>query len=435
MQNILSKVKGRVDAAEVFYMKSHKTEIGFEGWKLKKSSVVQKEGYCLRVIVNGRVGFSATTDPNGVDEMIDHAVATAKFGEQVDLSFPEPSKYEDMQLFDDKLDALSIPEIIEFGKMFIEHSEQFRDIADLNFDATRSILDVKLANTSGIDAGYNRTALSWSGSLNRVKQNDVFILWDGSASTSMPDMETEIKKITGPFTQKMELADNLIDIETGSMPVLFSPRGTLVILLPLNAAINGRSVYTGSSPLVGKEGQKLFDESLTVIDDGTLPGGIGSAPFDDEGTPKRRIPIVEKGVFKNFLFDRTTAAKSGRESNGCADRGIFSPPTPGGSNMSVEKGAVSKADMISDIDNGILVDGVLGMGQGNIISGTFSNPFAAVFKIENGELVGRVKDGTISGNIYQDLKKISAVGDEQETVYGSFHAPYIRVDSLSVTGN
>ncbi len=434
MQEILKKVKGRVDSAEVFYMKSHRTEVGYEGWKLKKSSVVQKEGFSLRVVKDGRVGFSATTDMNAIDDMIDNAVATAKYGEIVDLKFPGQGQFADINLFDDKLDALTIPDIIEFGKIFIDKSEPFRGIADLNFDSTRSILEVKLANSSGFDAGYRKTYLSWSGSLHRVKENDVFLLWDGSARTSLPDMEAEILKMTEPFEEKMRLADNLVDISTGKMPVVFSPRGTLVVLLPLNAAINGRSVYTGSSPLVGKEGQKLFDEHLTVVDDGTLPGGIGSAPFDDEGTPKRRIPIVEKGVFKNFLFDNVTAAKSGRESNGCADRGIFSAPSPGTSNLAVEKGKVSKEEIISSIDNGILVDGVLGMGQGNIISGTFSNPFGAVFKIENGELVGRVKDGTIAGNIYNDLREIAAVGDKQETVYGSFHAPYIRVDSLTVTG-
>jgi len=434
MHNILDKTKGRVDSAEVFFVKSHKTEIAYEGWKLKKSSVVQKEGYSLRVTKNGKVGFSATTDPAGIDEMIENAIATVKFGEQVNLVFPGPTALPDLDLFDEKLEALTIPDIIGFGGKFIDKCEKFRDIADLNFEATRAIVEVKLANTSGFDSGYRKIYLGWGGSLNRVKENDVFILYDGAVATKLPDMEVEIAKMTEPFFEKMELADNLIDVTTGKMPVVFSPRGTLVILLPLHAAINGRSVYTGSTPLIGKEGEKLFDENFTVVDDGTMPGGIGTAPFDDEGVLKRRLPIVENGVFKNFLFDKVTAAKSGRESNGCADRGIFSPPIPSTSNLAIAEGNDTKGDIIASIDNGILVDGVLGMGQGNIISGTFSNPFGAVFKIEKGKLVGRVKDGTISGNIYNDLKSIKSIGDEQETVYGSFHAPYIRVDSLNVTG-
>jgi len=434
MKNILDKVKGRVDAAEVYYLKSHKTEVAFEGWKLKRSSAAQKEGFSLRVVKNGKVGFSATTDPNGIDQMIENAVATAQFGEKVDITFPGKSDFPDMGLFDNKIESLSIPEIIDIGNLFVDKCEKFRDIADLGFDVNRGVIEVKLANTSGFDSGFSKTYLSWGGSLNRVKENDVFMVWDGSATTHIPDIEAEITKITNKFTEKMGLADNLIQIKSGKMPVVFSPRGTLVVLLPLHSAINGRSVYTGSSPLVGKEGQKLFDENLTVVDDGTMPGGMGTVPFDDEGLPKRRLPIVENGVFKNFLFDLVTASKSGRESNGCADRSIFSPPVPSTSNLAIATGNTKNEDIIGNIDDGILVDGVLGMGQGNIISGTFSNPFGAVFKIEKGKLVGRVKDGTISGNIYEDLKDIAAIGDKQEVVYGAFHAPYIRVDSLNVTG-
>ena len=433
MQDILKRVAGRVDAAEVFYTDSHSTEIGYEGWKLKRCTVVQKEGYSLRVVKNGRVGMAATTDPNGIDRMIENAVATAEFGEKVDIRFPEQSEFSRPAIYDRAIEDLTIDEITSFGKIFIDYCGRHRDSSDLAFDAERTIVEVRIANTSGLNDGYKKTILSWGGFLSRVKQNDVFMVGDGSGSTHLPDMDAELKRMTDPFHEKMELANNLVTVASGRIPVVFSPRGSIVLFVPIQAAINGRSVYTKTSPLIGKEGEKIFDEKLTIVDDGTLDRKLGSSPFDDEGMPKRPIEIVEKGVFKNFVFDLVTAARTGRKSNGCGERGIFSPPVPALSNIEIMPGSQSYEEIIGSIDEGVLIEGVLGLGQGNIISGDFSNPVGTAFKIENGKLVGRVKNASISGNVYRDMKEISAIGDKQELIYGSYLLPYIRLDTINVT--
>ncbi|MCK5832548.1 TldD/PmbA family protein [bacterium] len=433
MQKILEKVKKRVDSAEIFYIKSHLTEIGYEGWKLKRSTVVQKEGYSLRVIKNGKIGFAATTDINGIDTMIDNAIATAGFGERVDIEFPGQQKFNLPNIFDKALTELSIEDLIEYGKMFIAQCERYRDVADLSFEAQKMIAEVKIANTSGLENGYSKTIISWGGFLNRVKEGDVFMVGDGSGSTHLPDMKEEIRKMTELFHRKMELADNIVTISAGKIPVVFDPKGSMVLTLPIRAAINGRSVYSKSSPLVGKEGQKLFDDKFSIYDDGTLNRRLGSTPFDDEGVAKQRIDIIKNGVFKNFIFDIVTAAKAGRSTNGCGERGIFSPPIPSLSNLAVATGDIPYKKMISDVEEGLLVEGVLGLGQGNIISGAFSNPVGTAFKIEKGELVGRVKNASIAGNIYSDMKEISAIGNKQELVWGSYLVPHIRLDTLNVT--
>ncbi len=432
MQKILSKVKGRVDSAEVFFVRSHQTEIGYDGWKLKRSTVVQKEGYSLRVVKNGRIGFAATTDPNGIDLMVENAVATAAFGETVAIEFPSAQNFATPNIFDPKLAGLSIEQMIDYGKLFIAQCERYRGIADLSFESQKMTIEVKLANTSGFEGGYEKTVFSYGGYLSRVKEGDVFMVGDGFGSTHLPEMTEALRKMTEPFHRKMELADNIVTVSSGKMPVIFDPKGSMVLLLPIRAGINGRSVYTKSSPLVGKEGQKLFDERLSIYDDGTLDRRLGSSPFDDEGVAKTRIDIVKNGVFENFIFDIVTAAKAGRSSNGCGERGIFSPPSPSLSNFAVAAGNVPYADMIGSIDEGLLVEGVLGLGQGNIISGAFSNPVGTAFKIEKGEPVGRVKNASIAGNIYNDMREIAALGDTQELVYGSYLVPFIRLDTLNI---
>ncbi len=198
--------------------------------------------------------------------------------------------------------------------------------------------------------------------------------------------------------------------------------------------MNGKEVYKGTSPLAGKIGEKLFDDKITIIDDGTIDGKFASASYDDEGVPRRRNVLIEKGVLKSFIYDLKTAAQSGVKSTGNASRGLFSPPEPSGTNLVIHPGETQLKDILSGMDNGIVVEDLLGIGQGNIISGAFSNPLALAFKVEKGEIVGRVKDLSIAGNIYDLLKNVAAVSKETQWVYSTIQAPYILIPEMNVAG-
>jgi PmbA protein len=232
--------------------------------------------------------------------------------------------------------------------------------------------------------------------------------------------------------QKLELAKNTTTIASGRMPVLFSPRGALVLGLPLMYGFNGKNVYTGISPMKTKLGEKLFDDKISIVDDGTIDGQFGSAPYDDEGMPHRRNVLVKNGVLESFLYDLKTAAQSGANSTGNGSRSLLSPPSPSPTNLIFEAGETPLADMIAGIDHGLLVEGVLGLGQGNVISGAFSNPVGLAFKIEKGEIVGRVKDVSIAGNVYELLQNVSAVSQEKEWFYYNFNMPYVLLPDMNI---
>ena len=231
---------------------------------------------------------------------------------------------------------------------------------------------------------------------------------------------------------KLELAKQSADHQIGQMPVLFAPTGALVLGLPMMQALNGKNVYTGISPMAGKVGETLFDAKITVEDDATIDGKFGSAAYDDEGVAHRRNVLIQDGVLQGFLYDLKTAAQSGVESTGNGSRGLFSPPSPSPSNLVFGAGETPLADMIAGIDEGLLVENVLGLGQGNVISGAFSNSVSLAFKIEKGEIVGRVKDVSIAGNIYELLQDVAAVSQETEWVYRSLCLPYILLDDMNV---
>jgi PmbA protein len=216
------------------------------------------------------------------------------------------------------------------------------------------------------------------------------------------------------------------------MPVLFSPTGALALAVPLMMGLNGKAVYRGTSPMAGKVGDRLFDERVTLVDDGTLHGRYGSAPYDDEGVPHRRNALIDGGILQGFVYDLKTAAQAGVESTGNGSRGLFSAPSPSFTNLVWSAGDVPVADMVAGIDEGLLAEIPLGLGQGNVLSGAFSNSLGLAFKIEKGEIVGRVKDVSIAGNIYDLLQDVAAVSRESEWIYYNYRLPHILLADMNV---
>jgi len=130
------------------------------------------------------------------------------------------------------------------------------------------------------------------------------------------------------------------------------------------------------------------------------------------------------------------AAGAGVETTGNGIRaGFHSSPSPGVSNLTVPEGNTSFSDMIKDIKEGMIIDQVLGLGQGNVLSGVFSINVQLGFKIKNGKVAGRIKNVMIAGNAFQVLKDIVAVGSEARWVSGQYHFPHVYVKSLSVSTN
>ena len=162
------------------------------------------------------------------------------------------------------------------------------------------------------------------------------------------------------------------------------------------------------------------------------PGGFGSAAYDDEGVPHQRTVLVENGVLRGFYYDLKTAARAGVPSTGNGSRGLFSQPDPAPTNLLWGAGETPLADMLAGIEEGLWVENVLGLGQGNIISGAFSNPLALGFKIEKGQIVGRVKGVSIAGNVYELLRHVSAVSRETAWVYQNFNQPYALLEEMTV---
>ena len=197
-------------------------------------------------------------------------------------------------------------------------------------------------------------------------------------------------------------------------------------------AFNGKAVLEGASPLRDKLGKQVFDKKLSLWDDATVAYGVGSYPFDDEGVPSQRLPLVTNGVIANFLYDLQTAALAGTRSTGNGRRaGGF--PSPSISSIILGESNVSFQAMVKDMKEGLIVDEVMGAGQGNLLGGDFGGNVLLGYKVQNGEIVGRVKDTMIAGNIYQVLKELLGVGQETRWVGGILQTPPLYCSGVSVS--
>jgi PmbA protein len=195
---------------------------------------------------------------------------------------------------------------------------------------------------------------------------------------------------------------------------------------------SGKTVLQGASPLVGKLGEKMLDRRFSLWDEPYLPYVPGSRMCDDEGVPSRRMPLIDKGVISNFLYDLQTAAQAGEESTGNAHRGISSLPSPGTSVIVIGEGDVSYQDMIGGVKDGLIVESLLGAGQSNILGGDFNANVLLGYRVEGGSVTGRVKNTVISGNVYTALKDIQATEREGHWVGGSLRTPAFCLGSVSV---
>jgi PmbA protein len=429
--DILTQLSKQAEQVEVVSLQNEKTTVEYEANQLKTCTVTETKGMAVRVIRKGRLGFAASSDDQALDKLAVNVLESAAYGDQAAFSFPGPQPAPAVRTFDQAIADLSIPRLVEMGREMLDLVLKVEPEARCNISLERNLVSTSIRNSAGLDASFQTSPLALGFEIDRIEGDDVLILFDQVGTTLW---EANYLDLARRLVEKLKQARTLTTIQPGRMPVVFAPNGTLALGLPISRGLNGKEVHKGTSPLKGRIGEKIFDEKVTILDDGTVDGKFASAAYDDEGVPHRRNLLVDKGVLKGFIYDLKTAARSGVASTGNASRSLFNPPEPALTNFVIQPGQTRLKEMLAGIDEGILVEDLLGIGQGNIISGAFSNPLALAFKIEKGEIVGRVKDLSIAGNVYDVLNNVAAISREALWVYNTFQAPYILIPEMSVAG-
>ena len=419
------------DSAEVIYEEGESRSISFENNKLKSVYTKSIRGIGLRVIKDGKIGFSSTTDFRNPQQLVINALESANFGQEAKFEFQTKSQLKETKLFDENVVNYPIDKGIQLGNEAIEKILSVNPGYECGVSIGKGVGKSRLLNSKGLDTSTRSTSFGTSMDILFVKEKGLLWVGEGESSARVDD---DLSKLTTKMLYDLKLAEKEVDISTAAYPVVFTSKAIGNLLSTFESGCNGKLVQKGVSPLTGKLGEKIIDERISIYDDPTIDYADGSYDCDDEGVPAQRTPMFEAGVLKNYIFDLQTAGIMNAKSTGNGTRSFSSQPSPGNSNVIVEPGDMKFEDMIKDMKRGILVDQVLGGGQSNVLAGEFSVNIDLGYLVENGEIVGRVKDCMVAGNVFDVFNNIIALGDKSDW-HGSLRVPPFYFKSINLAGN
>lgn len=437
--DILELAKKNAEAAELYEAHTEALGVTFHGGEVEKVGTEAILGRALRVIAKGKLGFASTAG-GGAEALVEAALAAAEHGDPAPFKFPPLGDGTKVETFDPAVPNISAEDLLTWGEEAANViKKEFPELV-VNVYLSRAVTEVVIHNTAGGERREKRTSLSFTVGVERVKEGDIWLVYETQAVRRLSDLDR--KKLVEKILEKLRWGAEVVPPPTGQPPVLFLPSGVPVLLLPLIHGFSGLSVFLGTSPLKGRLGEQAFHKDFTLVDDGLIPFGPRARSFDDEGVPVGRLPLAEGGVVRNFFYDLRAAALNGAEPTGnglkggpFGDGGFRTPPGPSPRHLVIRPGEGSLPELIREMKEGLIVSDVIGLGQGNIQSGAFSNNVSVGFVVRDGKVVGRVKNTMIFGNAYEILKDgLIQIGGEPEWVGGTLLTPPILVQGVSVVG-
>jgi PmbA protein len=428
LEKILETVLKRVDEAEVYQVEGEQTPVLFKSDALHSIDTKHTRGLGLRVVREGKIGFSSTSDMSRVDEMIEAAVESSRFGQEAKFEFPRKAEFPEVHVYDEGVAGFSAEAAAKEGDTLIAGIKEKEP--DLKVDAhiEKAVSKVRIANSRGLDFSFDKTHFTYYVEGFLLTGGSFVWISEGKSKCSLC-LETE--RFVNEILWKTSLAKKPVEAPDKALPVLFMPDALLSLLGAFALGVNGKQVQKGSSPLLGRIGEKIVSEKVSICDDGLLECGMRSSPVDGEGVPSTKLALIEEGVLKGYVFDLQTAGLMGVSTTGNAARSYSSMPMPRVSNFCVAPGTSPVGEMVKGMKEGIVIYDVLGGGQSNLLAGDFSVNISLGFKVENGEMVGRIKDSMIAGNVYDVFSRVRDVGKEVEEVWG-YCSPAFCFDDVRV---
>jgi PmbA protein len=387
-----------------------------------------------------RTANTSTSDftEAGLDQLVRSAVDLAQVTSQDPFAgLPEPSAMGqvagNLDLYYEDVYSMPAAERIEYARRAeaaaLSADPRLKNSDGGSFDAATG--HKVMANSRGFVAEYRRSYCSVAAMpIAQTEQGGMQRdYWFSSART--------LGKLASPESIGAEAARrtlrrlNARRVATQQVPIVFAPEIARSLVGNIFEAANGDSIYRGASFWANQLGQQVASSNVTVIDDGTIPGLFGTAPFDGEGLPTRRTIIVENGVLKNYLLNTYTGRKLSMQSTGNASRGLAGTPGIGAGNLFLENGSVSPQQLLADVKVGLYVTELMGFGV-NMVTGDYSRGAAGLW-IENGELTFAVEEITIAGNLKEMLNNVTAIANDLE-FRGAVASPTLRIDGMTIAG-
>ena len=424
------------DAADAIYACNASTTVAVRLGALEDVERSEGEEIGLRVFVGQRSASIAASDmnPATLSTLVDRCIAMAREAPEDPYAGLAP---------EDRLLRGGLPEL-DIADASDPEPALLRSRAFEAEEAARAVSGVTNSEGGGASNGRSQVALATSHGFAGAYAGTSHSTWASVLAGTGADMQRDHASHSARYLEDLDGSVaigtrageravarlNPAKLESGVLPILFDPRIGSGLLGHLIGGMVGPAIARRSSFLLESLGEALFDSAITVIDDPLRPRGLRSRPFDGEGLPVARRALIDKGVLTGWLMDSASARQLGLEPTGHASRGGSGAPGAGVTNVHMEAGNVSPAELMADIKRGIYVTELIGMGV-NGVTGDYSRG-AAGFLIEDGEITRPVSEITIASNL-KDMFRALVPANDLVFRYG-MNVPTIRIDGMTVAG-
>jgi PmbA protein len=433
-------LKKGANEAEAYVFQDLSKYVNIERGQISKTSWSIDRGLGCRTIINKSVGFCYTNvleNENTIEETVLKALLFAKANRPDDnwRGLPTEKHFASVEnTYDRKIESLRAENLVETASVMLDAAGK-KDVRvfPIEGEVRASCLSFALANsnrvsvedrgtmiecslaTVGHDAG-KVTPVCFEFNLERTYDIDPVAVGEEAARLAVSALKTK----------KTETKETSVILTQFALQQLLSR--TFI------NAISAERVQRDQSVFRDKIGEKVASETVTVYDDGLLPGGIRTWKSDSEGVPQQKTLIIEKGVLRGFIYDNYAARKEGRESTGNGARASYlSTPSVDATNLHFQPGSKSPEAFISEIGEGLLVNSVQGAHTSNPASGEFSVVAAPCWNIKNGEITYPVKGAMLTGDIFHLLANVSGVANNERKI-GQLVAPWVLIGNVKVIG-
>jgi PmbA protein len=295
--------------------------------------------------------------------------------------------------------------------------------------AASSYYDVASVSSNGFSKSYRRTGFSMSASAICGEGTSMERDYDGTSANHFSDLETA-EKIGRTAGERAVKRFNPRKVNSQSVPVIFDRRVASSLLGHLAGAINGAAIARGVSFLKDDLGKAIFKSNISIIDNPLRLRGPASRSFDGEGLPVQQRAFIDKGVLTSWVLDLRSSRQLGLEPTGNGARGLASQPSPSTSNLHMEAGEQSPAEMMKAIGTGLLITDFIGSSI-NSATGDYSRG-ASGFWIENGDIAYPVSEITVAGNLKQMFLSLTPANDL--IFKGATNAPTCLIEGMTLAG-
>jgi PmbA protein len=415
--------------AQIYFLNSDDFSVEIRNSNIQELNKSISTNLAIKILVDDKVATASSSDirNESIEILIKNAIKRAQYSEADPYSrladfITNDFNVEELEIYDPQIELIDADFKIQQAKELekIALTDKRIKVSDGSMYGT-SISEVFVVNSKGLKGSFRSSSVGAGIHLHAGDEENMFEdgYWYNSIKLSQM-MESDL--IAQKAIERVTRLIGAKKIPSGNFPVVFEPSVASSIFGFFAACISGSNIYLNRSYLTNKLNEKIASSKLTIIDNGRIKGGIGSIPFDSDGTPTSKNLIVENGVLKNYLLGVYSARKLGLKSTGNA-----SGPT----NFIIQPSDYTQEDLVKSIDKGILITNLIGQGTdtttGDISKGAFG------IMIENGELTYPVAEITISGNLGDILNNIEMVANNAENVR-LIQAPATKIKEISVSG-